>query len=180
MKLPKSDLDLEHRTSYRFAVLSAMSTRCVADLYRRHRLTVGGWRTLSLIGHYEPINPGQIAQRTSIEPDKVTRAVDRLVAIGYVVRVPDQKDRRRVVLKLTVAGRRVYAAIERVRRTVERQLLAALSPSELGAFLRSLSKLEAQAHRLFERKNAGLEVIREPAEPARRRSATLRVASGQR
>jgi DNA-binding MarR family transcriptional regulator len=162
MKLPKSDLDLEHRTSYRFAVVSAMSNRCVADLYRSHGLTVGGWRTLSLIGHYEPIYPGQIAERTSIEPDKVTRAVDRLVGIGYVARVADDNDRRRVVLKLTRSGRRVYSAIERVRREVEQELLAALSPSERKSFLQSLAKVEAQARRLFAGKNAWTALARKP------------------
>ena len=60
MKLASPALDLEHRTAYRFAILSAMSTRCVADLYRKLGLTVGGWRTLSIIGRFEPIYPSGI------------------------------------------------------------------------------------------------------------------------
>jgi DNA-binding MarR family transcriptional regulator len=151
MKLSKAHLDLEHRTSYRFAVLSAASTRSVAGLYRRHGLTIGGWRTLSLIGHHEPINPGAIAERTSVDQDKVTRAVDRLVARGYVTRRVDGADRRRVILRLTPRGRRVYAEIENVRRAIEQKFMGALPPAERARFLASLAKLEAQARRLFSR-----------------------------
>lgn len=87
-----------------------------ADLYRKFGLMVGGWRTLSIIGRYEPIHPGSIAERTSVEPDKVTRAVDRLVGRGLVARKADSKDRRRIVLTLTVHGRRIHAEIDGVRR----------------------------------------------------------------
>src|SRR3954471_8132025 len=98
------NLDLEHRTAYRFSMLAAQSTRCMADLYRKAGITVGGWRTLSLIGRYEPIYPSSIAERTSVDPDKVTRAVDRLVEKGLVARKVDNADRRRIALRLTARG----------------------------------------------------------------------------
>ena len=116
MKVSVESLDLEHRLAYRFAMLSAQATRCLGDLYREHGLTVVGWRTLSLIGRYEPIYPSSIAERTSVDADKVTRAVDRLVAKRLVVRKVDAEDRRRIVLRLTAHGRRVHAEIDRVRR----------------------------------------------------------------
>jgi hypothetical protein len=95
MKPTALNLDLEHRTAYRFSILAAQSTRCMSDLYRKLGLTVGGWRTLSLIGRYEPIHPSSIADRTSVDPDKVTRAVDRLVDKGLVARKVDSEDRAR-------------------------------------------------------------------------------------
>ena len=149
MKISNTKLDLEHRTAYRFAILSAMSTRCVADLYKKFGLTVGGWRTLSLIGRYEPIYPSGIAERSSVDPDKVTRAVDRLVDKGLVARKVDQEDRRRVVLTLTARGARVYAEIDHVRRVVEEEFLSVLGPAELRQFHSAMDKLEAQARRIF-------------------------------
>ena len=167
MKLTDAELDLEHRTAYRFAVLSAMSTRSVADLYRRHGLTVGGWRTLSLIGHHEPIHPGSIAARTSVDPDKVTRSVDRLVDNGLVARAEDSADRRRVVLRLTARGRKVYREIEKVRRAMERELLGVLSGGELRAFLGTLDKLEAQARKIFQRKGGWKAIVGDAAKGRR-------------
>lgn len=149
MKKSGIKLGLEHRSAYRFALISAQTTRSLTYVYRKHGLTVGGWRTLSLIGNYEPIHPSSIAERTSVDPDKVTRAVDRLVDKGLVVRNTDKVDRRRVVLRLTARGRRAYNQIEKVRREVEVEFLGILSSEELASFYAILDKLEAHARRIF-------------------------------
>ena len=162
MKPARINLDLEHRTAYRFSMLAAQSTRCMADLYRKLGLTVGGWRTLSLIGRYEPIHPGSIAERTSVDPDKVTRAVDRLVDKGLVARKIDKLDRRRVVLTLTARGRRVHAEIDQVRRAVEEKFLSVLTKDELKGFNAVMDKLEAQARRIFTGKGAWRALVNGP------------------
>lgn len=154
MKRPGPSLDLEHRTAYRFAVLSAMSTRSIAELYRRHGLTVSGWRTLSLIGHHEPIHPSAISDRTSVDPDKVTRAVDRLVRQRLVARKLDKVDRRRVVLRLTPRGRKVHDEIDSVRRVLEREFLSVLTAKERARLHDTLDKLEEQARRMFRDRRA--------------------------
>ena len=154
MKLIAANLALEHRTAYRFSMLAAQSTRCMGDLYRKLGLTVGGWRTLSIIGRYEPIYPGSIAERTSVDPDKVTRAVDRLVAKGFVARKVDAADRRRIVLRLTARGRRVYTEIDQVRRAVEEKFLSVLTRDEFARFNALMDKLEAHARRIFTGKGA--------------------------
>ena len=169
MKLPAGSLDLEHRTAYRFSILAAQSTRCMSDLYRKLGLTVGGWRTLSLIGRYEPIHPSRIAERTSVDPDKVTRAVDRLVDGGLVARKVDGIDRRRSVLTLTARGRRVFREIDQVRRAVEEKFLSVLSKDELRAFNAVMDKLEAQARRIFTGKGAWRELAGTASVPERAR-----------
>ena len=150
-------LGLEHRSAYRFALIAAQTTRSLTWLYRKHGLTVGGWRTLSLIGHYQPVHPSTIAERTSVDPDKVTRAVDRLVQKGYVVRSTDKVDRRRVVLRLTARGRRAYNEIEKTRRKVEVEFLGVLGKEELASFYALLEKLEAQARHMFKGEGAAPE-----------------------
>ena len=147
-------LGLEHRSAYRFALISAQTTRSLTWLYRKHGLTVSGWRTLSLIGHYQPVHPSTIAERTSVDPDKVTRAVDRLVQKGYVVRSTDKVDRRRVVLRLTARGLRAYNEIEKARRKVEVEFLGVLGKEELASFYALLEKLEAQARHMFKGEGA--------------------------
>lgn len=172
MKLPASDYDLENRVTYRLALLSARNTRSVLQLYRKHGLTVAAWRAFSLIGHHEPIHPSSISERSSVDPDKVTRAVDALVARGYVARDGDSKDRRRVVLTLTPRGRKVYAEIEGVRRRIEERFLGVLSPSEKRQFLALLGRLEEQGRKLFTGRDAWKSIVGDGAEerPARRKS----------
>jgi DNA-binding MarR family transcriptional regulator len=172
MKLIAANLDLEHRTAYRFSMLAAQSTRCMGDLYRRLGLTVSGWSTLSIIGRYEPIYPGSIAERTSVDPDKVTRAVDRLVAKGFVARKVDAADRRRIVLTLTARGRRVYTEIDQVRRAVEKKFLSVLTKDEFARFNAALGKLEVQARRIFTGKGAWRALVRKtPAATSSARAA---------
>lgn len=148
-------LDVEHRTSYRFAMMSAMSTRSMADMFRRRGLTDLGWRVFSLIGHNEPVHPSTIAKRATFDPDKVSRAVDRLVRKGLVGRKVDSADRRRVILTLTPRGRKVYEEIEQARREMEKEFLSVLAPEELRVFQAALDKLEAQARRLYQARRGG-------------------------
>jgi len=154
MSMRNSPYDVEHRTAYRFSMLSTMTTRAIAALFRRHGLTDLGWRVFSLIGHYEPVHPSHIAKRASFDPDKVTRAVDRLVRVGLVARSVDSADRRRIILKVTPRGRRVYDEIERTRRSMEKEFLSVLDAAELKAFFAALDKLEAQARKLFQVRRA--------------------------
>jgi DNA-binding MarR family transcriptional regulator len=89
-----------------------------------------------------------------MDADKVTRAVDRLVAKGLVARKPDAADRRRVVLSLTARGRRVYAAIDRRRREIDVEFLSVLTEAERRNLFAALDKLELQARRIFTGRDA--------------------------
>jgi DNA-binding MarR family transcriptional regulator len=155
LNMRKSTYDVEHRTAYRFAMMSAMSTRSMASLFRRRGLTDLGWRVFSLIGHHEPVHPSHIAKRATFDPDKVSRAVDRLVRSGLVTRTVDSADRRRIILTLTPRGRKVYSEIEQARREMEREFLSVLTPEELRAFHAALDKLEAQSRKLFQPNKSG-------------------------
>ena len=53
--------------------------------------------------------PHELSDRTDTAAPLVTRAIDRLVELGYVERRPDTVDRRRVALVVTDAGARASA-----------------------------------------------------------------------
>src|SRR5690606_1100116 len=133
--LGKSTLDLEQRTSYRFAMIADLSMRCLADMFtRKFKLSVAEWRVLAVIGRYEPMWPSVVASRTSLTAEKVTRTVDALVESGWVVRTPDAADRRRISLYLTKKGRSMYQEIDHVRRIIETEFLSVLNRQEAKAF----------------------------------------------
>lgn len=151
----KAQLDLEHRPAYRFSILAALSTRAMAGmLAERFGITVAGWKALSMIGAFGPISSGSVARRSSMDPDKVTRAVDQLVDKGLVARKVDREDRRRVVLTLTARGKRAYGEIDGMRRQVDVQFLSVLSESERRNMFAALDKLELQARRIFTGRDA--------------------------
>jgi len=141
-------LNLEHRLTYRFSVISSAVIRAVARIYGpRYGLLPPNWKAMAAIGRYGPMSAKDVCARTTVEPDKVTRAVDRLVALGYVQRAQDRRDRRRVVLSLTPSGRKVYKHVEGATRRIELLLLNALSPEERKAIERITTKLQRQVEK---------------------------------
>lgn len=141
---------LENRIAYRFSVMSTMNLRAIAGVYtKRFGLSAPGWRILSIIGRYEPIFPGIAAQRSTMDPDKVTRAVDRLVEMGYVIRNTDAADRRRVILCLSSRGRLVYEQIEELSQSVDARWRSVLTDDESAAFDAIMGKLESRAEEVF-------------------------------
>ena len=79
----------------------------------------------------DPVRPGVLAVRLSVEASHVTRQLRQLEQAGYVVRVADPEDRRAQRVQLTDAG---LAAVERIREASRRGVELALAdwtPDEL-------------------------------------------------
>jgi DNA-binding MarR family transcriptional regulator len=146
MKSPKAaTIPLENWIGYRFSLISARLGEFVAGMYaKRHDLTVPAWRSLAVIARYQPLTAKQLAARTSSDAFKVARAIDLLVRRGLIHRDVDKEDRRRVNLRLSVGGRKVYKDIEKFVVRVERELAAALDPREVAMLRQSLDKLDRQ------------------------------------
>ncbi|MFC8142108.1 MarR family winged helix-turn-helix transcriptional regulator [Streptomyces paradoxus] len=84
------------------------------------------------IAESEPLRPGVLAVRLSVEASHVTRQLRHLERVGYVIRGPDLDDRRAQRVQLTEAGR---DAVERMREVRRRGMEAALAdwpPEDLG------------------------------------------------
>jgi DNA-binding MarR family transcriptional regulator len=83
------------------------------------------------IAESEPLRPGVLAARLSVEASHVTRQLRQLERTGYVTRVPDPDDRRAQRVRLTEAGLGAVDRMRRVRRQGMELALAAWSPEEL-------------------------------------------------
>jgi DNA-binding MarR family transcriptional regulator len=167
-------IDLQRRTPYRFSLLAARQTRCLAEMYmQKFGLSVTRWKVLAVIGHYAPMSAKQAAERTSLEPEKVTRAVDGLVQRKLVMRRQDPADRRRVILSLSAKGTAIYNESELIRRAIESEFLDALKPAERALFYALLDKLERRASEIFVGKQAWRQIV------ANRKDASAAKANGR-
>ncbi|WP_030682408.1 MarR family winged helix-turn-helix transcriptional regulator [Streptomyces cellulosae] len=84
------------------------------------------------ISESEPLRPGVLAVRLSVEASHVTRQIRQLERGGYVVRVADPDDRRAQRVQLTEAG---AAAVDRIREVSRQGMEMALvdwSDEDLG------------------------------------------------
>ena len=142
--------DLQERSTYRFWLLVTQMQKCLAQFYvARIGRPANGWKIVMAVGRRAQVSAAEAGQLTDLEPDKVTRIVDQLVAQGLMIRTQESTDRRRVRLSLTAAGRRVYHQLDDVRRAIEIDFLGALAPRERATLYRLLDKLQARAAAMF-------------------------------
>jgi DNA-binding MarR family transcriptional regulator len=144
---PRADgsdtLVLESFVPFRLSVLANRLTRSVARVYsQRFRLTAPEWRTMAVLGRYGPMTANNVVDRTAMDKVRVSRAVAKLLAAGYITRRADPEDRRRAILDLTSSGKAVYRQIVPLVLAVEEELLAELDGEERGTFQRVLEKLD--------------------------------------
>ena len=143
-------LDLENRIFYRFSLLVGEHVRhFTTKQLKKYKLSTQGWLILTVIGRFAPLSPSDLADRTSVGRDKISRIVDQLVDSGLVSRRTDDDDRRRVVLNLLAKGRRVCDELELVARQIETDVLNGLSPSERSTLQHLLTKIEQATHRVL-------------------------------
>ena len=99
---------------------------------------------LTVIGQAGPLSLKELGELLIAEAGHPSRLIDRLVEAGLVEREAASDDRRRIVLKLTPAGRKLERRIERTRKQVivaGRQLLGDLDVEEVMPVVRQLLAL---------------------------------------
>jgi DNA-binding MarR family transcriptional regulator len=103
-----------------------------------------------------PLTAGQIAEQSGLSTGAVTGVIDRLERAGYVRRVRDPHDRRKVLVEVSKGNLAAYGdAFDGLWRALDRAL-ASYSSDELKAIERYISEmigvLQAEARRLAARR----------------------------
>jgi len=146
-------LDLRHRSFYRLSLLATQINRAVANAYvKNFGRPAHAWKVITVLGAFGPLSASQINSHTTLEMDKVSRIVDRLVEQGLATRGQDPDDRRRVVIALTARGKRVNAQIEQMIADMEREFLIALGPEQRESLYMLLDRLQSRADQIFAEK----------------------------
>ncbi|HEX6145787.1 MAG TPA: MarR family transcriptional regulator [Acidimicrobiia bacterium] len=114
----------------------------------RIELRAGDIEILDLVARHGPMSPSEVSASTGIHPATLTGVIDRLEGAGWLSRVPDPDDRRRVRLQ---ARRERGAEMARLYAPMNRSLTeicAALSPDQLTVvrdFLRDAAQAGVDA-----------------------------------
>ena len=86
---------------------------------------------------------GELSKRLMVSGGNVTGLTDELEKEGLVVRADDPTDRRAYTVKLTAAGRTLFARMAAAHEQWVIELLAGLSEPEKAQIYRLLAKLKA-------------------------------------
>lgn len=106
-------------------------------------LTQVQWRAIVHIARQEGCNQAVLADQLEIKPITLTRMIDRLAEAGWVVRLPDQRDRRAVQLHLTDKVRPLFKAMHEEFIRIRAKALQGISEEQLDVLLESLVKMKA-------------------------------------
>lgn len=106
-------------------------------------LTITEIHTIEAIGYRERNPMNVVAARLGVTLATLTIAVNRLVEKGFVERVRDEHDRRRVLISLTVRGRQVFRAHALFHKNMINDALEGLTSEEEIALASALSKVES-------------------------------------
>jgi len=135
-------LELEQFLPYRLSVLSNRVSQTISAIYgRRFGLAITEWRVMAVLGRYQDLSAGEVAERTAMDKVAVSRAVARLLDRGLIERDTHGSDRRRSVLKLSEVGYSVYDEVAPMTLECERRLLTHLDADERAQLDRLLHKL---------------------------------------
>jgi len=105
-------------------------------------------RQVSILDHldtHQPMMLTDLAHHMGVTAATMSLAVGRLVERGYVTRVLDPVDRRKVQLRLTDAGARVTAANSVLEPSLVEDMLDQLSARDRAAALQGLALLARAA-----------------------------------
>jgi DNA-binding MarR family transcriptional regulator len=133
--------------------------QAVAD---RLGLNVTDHKCADILSRTGPITAGELARRTGLTTGAITGIIDRLESAGFVRRVRDPRDRRRVIL-------------EPMRKQLEQQIAPlfasmAQAVAELTArySLQELTVIRDWAARSLQMAREETRKLREPGAPSRR------------
>jgi DNA-binding MarR family transcriptional regulator len=139
-------LELDHFLPYRLSVLSNIVSTAISGAYeKRFGLTIPEWRVLAVLAMTPDLSAAEVAQRTAMDKVAVSRAVASLLDERRIVRKTARADRRRSLLRLSAAGRRVYAQVVPMALAYERDLLAPLTQKDREAVDRAVRILLGRA-----------------------------------
>ena len=109
-------------------------------------VTVPQFRLIVLVTALGPTRSGDLAERLAVGPSTLTRNVDRLVADGWVERLPSTESRREVLVGPTDQGRALVADVMDRRRTEIVGLLASLPDEDRASVFAGAAVLRRAMH----------------------------------
>jgi DNA-binding MarR family transcriptional regulator len=139
-------LELDRFLPYRLSVLSNTVSTAIAGAYRqRFGLTIPEWRVMAVLASTPDLSAAEVAQRTAMDKVAVSRAVASLLRQRRIARQMARSDRRRSLLQLSAAGRRVYSQVVPFALAYERALIAPLSRQDRETIDRAIRILLGRA-----------------------------------
>lgn len=124
--------------------MGSKTSTIVAGVARRHGLSHAALNALAVIeGAGGPLPTGEVSARMHVTTGTMTTVLDTLERNGYVRRLADPEDRRRVLVDVTPAAQFVLDRLLPEIQQVAKAVMGALDDKALHALLDTLAAVSA-------------------------------------
>lgn len=104
-------------------------------------ITAAEWRVILTLGLHEQASGRDITNRWAMDKMAISRAISNLQKQGLVNRKQNKQDKRSFDLKLTKAGKKLYAEILPEANHLYHEILSCLDKQEVRALRNTLIKM---------------------------------------
>lgn len=132
---------IEESLGYLVNRAARLMAQQLGDELRPMGVGIGQWAVLLFLWAEDGLSQASLSRVVAIEPPTMVRTIDRMVRDGLVERRADPDDARVSRIHLTDKGRALRGQLTPKAVSVNRRILARLTPSEGRTLLRLLSKI---------------------------------------
>lgn len=108
---------------------------------REHKLTDHQWRVLRALAENEALEMQELSLTCEVQPPSLSRIMPKLDEQGLIKRENDPCDQRRIVARLTPAGRRLVDKVSKGSTAIYGNLLEAVGAERLQEIQDALAEL---------------------------------------
>lgn len=137
-------LDLDRFLPYLLNVIASRVSRGLATVYEtRFGISIAEWRVIAHLAQNQKVSVREIHARVDLDRVKVSRAAERLNALGLVAKRVHPGDRRLLELNLTRKGRKLFNEVSPLALAYEDELLRTIGEKDAAALRRIVANLTA-------------------------------------
>ena len=131
------------------ALLSFVTSAIIVPAYDAVKQDFGIIRAeymlLLCLSHYPVLTAQDISRLTGRPRNSISRAVHRMLAVGYIELIPDPDDKRQAKLSITAPGRELHDKIAECIRQQQEYVLEGLDTEERKVLAKLLRKAAVYA-----------------------------------
>lgn len=138
----KQQFDLQNFLPFRLNRLASEMSARLSSVYRdKFGIEIAEWRVIATLAHESETTAQAIVASTRTHKSTISRAVTKLIGMGWVERSASSQDGREKSLKLTSLGSQRVGEILPLVKAYEREVLIALGANSDGC-LKTIGLLE--------------------------------------
>lgn len=136
-----SEAALNEQIGYLIARTNRLLELDLEGRLKPNGLSVDHFRVLRCLDRTGPIPMRELASNVLVEPANLTKIIDRMTSQGLVIRIPDDQDRRRVLVTLAPAGKEKNDQLTGIEKEHESYVREVLGLDDVEPFRSLLSDI---------------------------------------